>query len=226
MIKVEYIDNMGTDLTVVNAARVSFNKEKDIFDQSDEKLINYLAKHGHWTPFGHPQISVRVTAPFFVARQAFKHKVGLIENEISRRYVDSDPEYFMPEYFRYRAENKKQGSKNEPMESNYLLLDELKKLYTECDRVYKWMLQRGACPEQARMALPIGTMTSWMWTGSLAAFARVYKLRSSEDAQIEIQALADQLHDIISPLYPCSWSALTNEKYNLQPDPILTNTVK
>lgn len=207
---VTYIDHMGSDLTVVNAARVSFGKHKDILEESDEKLIKYLAKHNHWTPFGHPQLTLRIKAPMFVARQLFKHKVGLTENEVSRRYVSDAPEYYWPEKFRRAAPNKKQGSSQEPFSSDLLYsakfaLDDLVYLY------YKRLISEGLCPEQARMFLPQATYTEWYWTGSLAAFARVVHLRSSQEAQEETRMIAKMIEDELKRLFPVSSQALFGE---------------
>lgn len=210
-ITVQYLDHLGGDLTVVNAARVSFDKHQDVLnEEKDSKLINYLAKHKHFTPFCHPQVTVRVTAPIFVARQAFKHKIGLIENEISRRYVDFEPSLFLPDDWRGKADNKKQGSSGtiSAQEGAQALVTAS---YTLALNTYEALLELGVCPEQARMVLPQGMNTSWYWTGSLAAFARVYNLRHSPDAQQEIQMLAKQIDNVIAPLFPLSWPALTEQ---------------
>lgn len=204
----DYIDHMGSDLTVANAARVSFNKHKDEFDESDEKLINYLASHKHWTPFSHPQIEVRMKAPIFVARQLFKHKVGLTENEISRRYVDDTPEFFTPEVWRGRpTDGAKQGSDGEAGYDGIRYLQ----LLASSLQCYYSMLDAGVAPEQARMVLPQSMYTEWYWTGSLAAFSRVYSLRSDPHAQKETQEVAAMLDTIIRPLFPVSWKALVDE---------------
>lgn len=211
-LKAEYLDHMGDDLMVVNAARVSFNKSKDIFDQSDEKLISFLAKHGHWTPFSHPQISLRMIAPISIRTQCFKHKVGFSENEISRRYVDDQPEFFSP-LWRKRSESAKQGSSDQFPDPEQL---QFKSLYYQiCSQslfIYDRMIKEGVCPEQARFVLPQGMVTQWHWTGSLAAFARFCKQRSDEHAQKEIQELARQVSAIIKPLFPISWKALTKKE--------------
>lgn len=209
--KAELIDVMGDDLRVVNAARVSFNKEHDEFLGKDEKLISYLAKHGHFTPFTHPQITVRETVPIFVARQRFKHMVGFTYNEVSRRYVDDEPDLFHPEEWRVRPEGSiKQGSGEalNPSDQEYYhqYYDRLKEMSLEC---YRQMIADGIAPEQARMVLPQSMYTSYYVTGSLAAFARAYTQRIDNHAQIEIQQLAKQWDEIISPLFPYSWKALT-----------------
>lgn len=200
---------MGTDLTVVNAARVSMNKHKDIFDESDEKLINYLATHNHFTPFTHPIITLRETVPIFVARQRFKHMIGFTYNETSRRYVKDDVSFFMPESFREAPQgNIKQGSgKDLPNQENLKMA--YLKATEEALNLYEDFLALGVAPEQARMVLPQSMMTSYYVTGSLAAFARAYKLRSDEHSQKEIQDLAKLWNEIISPLFPISWKALT-----------------
>jgi thymidylate synthase (FAD) len=214
---------MGSDLTVVNAARVSFDKESQayktpernqtdrvvLFDR-DVKLINYLAKHNHWTPFSHPQITLRETVPIFVARQRFKHTVGFTYNEVSRRYVDDKPEFFKPTAWRRRAENKKQGSSTDTV--NLIDFDcrltRPERLEEQALETYNELLRLGVAPEQARMVLPQSMYTSYYVTGSLAAFARAYSLRSDPHSQLEIQELAKQWYTIIEPLFPFSWAAL------------------
>lgn len=209
--KVELVDKMGSDLTVVNAARVSFNKHKDFLEKDDLGLIRYLAKHKHWTPFGHPQVMLRMAAPVFIRTQCFKHKQGFVENEVSRRYVDSSTEFFYPDAWRGRPTNgAKQGSSD-------IVSAELQKdteyEYSQCIDMlkdfYEGMIRLGIAPEQARMVLPQSMMTEWYWTGSLAAYARFYGLRSDPHAQKEIQDLAEMVGNIIEPLFPYSWEALT-----------------
>jgi len=207
--QVEYVDHMGDDLAVVNAARVSFSKESNEFSDKDAGLISYLARHNHWTPFGHCIIKLRETIPIFVARQRFKHTVGFVYNEESRRYVDDEPSFFMPEVWRKRAENKKQGSLDEPVDNQVETQRSVFQVMVECNELYLELLGRGVAPEQARMVLPQSMYTSYIVTGSLAAFARAYKLRSDPHAQKEIQGLADQWNTIIEPLFPVSWKALT-----------------
>lgn len=208
-LKVTLVDRMGSDLTVVNAARVSFLKKSDTFEERDEKLIKYLASHNHWTPFSHPHLMLHMKAPIFVARQLFKHKVGLTENEISRRYVDSPPEFFLPTEWRGKPLNKKQGSSdiiisNEVTESVSAVLGHGTKLYHD-------LIDSGVAPEQARMVLPQNMITEWYWTGSLAAFARVVHLRNSPDAQKESQIIAGQIKDIMVKEFPVSTRYLTGE---------------
>jgi len=220
--EVEYISHMGDDCLVVNAARVSFKKKVNEFNiDKDEKLIKYLAEHKHWTPFGHPQICLHMKAPVPIRTQCFKHKVGFCENEVSRRYVDDEPEFFKPDYWRKRAENKKQGSSDEQVVSliddyllewtgvsNGLIDDYLEEHYRHCDKMYRAMINNGVSPEQARLVLPQSMMTEWYWTGSLAAFARFCNLRLDSHAQKEIQDLAKIVSDIIEPLFPISWKYL------------------
>ena len=220
----ELIDSSGTDLTVVNSARVSFDKEsdwnKDIpatgikeLKESDVKLINYLAIHNHFTPFTHPTITLRENVPLFVARQRFKHMVGFSYNEVSRRYVDSPPEFYEPKEWRRRASNAKQGSSEETVNINRgAFINEYKKAIKNCEWTYNHLLRLGVCPEQARMVLPQSMYTSYYVTGSLYAFARAYNLRSVPHAQKEIQYLASLWDKIINVLYPTSWAALTNKE--------------
>jgi len=216
-ITAEYIDHLGSDLTVVNSARVSFSKESDWEDtgvalklsQKDEKLIDYLAKHAHTTPFTHPQITLRETVPIFVARQRFKHMVGFTYNEVSRRYVDDTPEFFFPEVWRSRPEGSlKQGSGG-PVQHMKAVQDRYRWAMDKAEEAYKEFLALGVAPEQARMVLPQSMLTSYYVTGSLAAFARAYNQRIDSHAQVEIQELAKQWDAVISPLYPVSWAALT-----------------
>lgn len=222
-IKVELIDAMGDDLSTVNSARVSFDKEsdweipEDCHDSSfaqlqerDVKLINYLAKHNHSTPFRHNQIQLRCHAPIFLARQLGKHQVGLSWNEVSRRYVDDGFEFYMPDKWRGKPEGSiKQGS-TEDCDLNRELIDTWYNsgIVKNSLRIYNDMLAQGVAPEMARMVLPQSMMTSWWWSGNLLAFAHVYKERISPNAQLEAQWFAEQLDDIIRPLFPVSWSAL------------------
>ncbi len=224
-IKAEYVDHMGSDLTVVNAARVSFNKESSELDPKDTKLIGYLADHNHWTPFSHCMITLRETVPIFVARQRFKHMVGFTYNEVSRRYVDAEPEFYVPDVWRSRPEGSvKQGSgagvvttiNNYANEEGYFQYQEkIEDAYNDhvtcCQQLYHDMLAAGVAPEQARMVLPQSMMTSYYVTGSLAAFARAYKLRSDDHSQLEIQDLANQWDQIIRPLFPNAWSKLVEQ---------------
>ena len=211
--KVDYVDHMGSDINVVNAARVSFAKEAKEFDlEKDSKLINYLAKHNHWSPLAHTSISIRVKAPIFMARQFVKHQIGLVWNEESRRYIDDTPEFYKPQVWRSRPENAKQGSGSSTVrpeiKSHGWLTDPLTLATKEGLRCYVSLLDQGVAPEQARMVLPQNTMTNWIWTGSLVSFARVCKLRLDSHAQKEAQELAQKINDVVAPLYPVSWTAL------------------
>lgn len=212
--KVELIDKMGTDLTVVNAARVSFHKTSS-YDENhdgtwslsdkDQNLIRYLAEHNHWSPFSHPQVMLRVKAPIFVARQLQKHQVGLSWNEVSRRYVDSEPEFYTPDGWRKRAENVKQGSSGEEVYHDSSVYNVAVRTAVNA---YDRLLDDGVCPEQARMVLPQSMLTEWYWTGSLYAFSRVCKLRLDSHTQQETQQIARQISGIMQKLFPISWSVL------------------
>jgi len=228
-IKVEYVDHMGSDLSVVNAARVSFDKksewkivdvahggETEQLKTADKSLINYLAAHNHWSPFAHTSISVRISAPIFVARQLVKHQVGGVWNEVSRRYIDSEPEFYIPTVFRGRSKDAKQGSDGEikniwwiPEDSFYDVATGVEEITYACLRRYLRMIEEGVCPEQARMVLPQNTMTEWIWTGSLAFFHRVWRERTNPHAQKECRDVAELISLIIEPLFPYSWEALT-----------------
>ena len=205
---VDLIDSMGTDLTVVNAARVSFDKHHKIFTDGDEKLIKYLAEHGHWTPFGHPQLQFRISAPVFVARQLVKHQVGLVWNEVSRRYVDSQPTFYLAENWRRKAENKKQGSSDDEVILNTRIKDDIIYIQEKAAQLYTELLSKGVAPEQARMLLPQSMYTEWYWTGSLFAFARICKLRISDDAQKETKEIAEKISKLIKEIFPISWKHL------------------
>lgn len=212
--RVEYLDHCGSDLSIVNAARVSFDKSHAEFDELDDtRLISYLSREGHWTPFAHPQITLRITAPLFVARQLVKHQIGLVWSEVSRRYVDSEPEFYMPGKWRERAENVKQGS-GEVLE----LWDQTRawEVYRHAVRAaisaYQYLLEMGICPEQSRMVLPLSTYTTWIWTGSLAAFARVCKLRMDSHAQAETREIAGEIAEIMASIFPVAWPALMAAK--------------
>lgn len=202
--KVTYLDHMGKDLSVVNAARVSFGKKSYRLADGDERLINYLAKHKHISPFGHCFASFHIKAPIFVARQLVKHKF-LRWNEISRRYVSDEPEFYNPPIWRGKSADKKQGSEGEVNpEYNPQYLDHTIK------HAYQLALEAGIAPEQARMLLPQSTMTEWYWSGSLDAFADMCRLRCKEDTQYETRVIAEELSGIMLGLFPISWKALTN----------------
>lgn len=209
----EYIEHMGSDLSVVNSARVSFDKESSYNSEGelsgkDVKLINYLASHNHWTPFSHPQITIREEVPIFVARQRFKHMIGFTYNEVSRRYVNDEPSFYKPVWRNKPEHSIKQGSSG-PHSDQIDFNREYSYVLDDCLGLYKSLLKRGVAPEQARMVLPQSMMTSYYVTGSLAAWARMYKQRIHETSQVEIQMLANLVGNIIQPLYPISWNALT-----------------
>lgn len=229
--KVDLIDHMGSDLTVVNAARVSFAKESEFvgepavldhdgdvmvasterLSEADAKLINYLAKHNHWTPFGHCFLQFRIKAPIFVARQLVKHQIGLVWNEVSRRYVDDEPEFWFPEVWRGRPEGSiKQGSSGtvDKLWSGAKLDVVTQNIVSETSRIYGELLKSGVAPEQARMILPQNMMTEWYWSGSLAAFARVCKLRLDPHAQAETREIAAAIYPHAEAHFPVSWKAL------------------
>ena len=221
MIKATLIDSMGSDLSVVNAARVSFGKKSEwdvsydndqftgenILSDRDTKLIRYLAKHEHISPFGHAFASFHVKAPIFVARQLVKHKF-LRWNEISRRYVDDEPEFYVPDVWRGRSADKKQGSEG-TWTPDYSMLDDAMGRVKD---LYDQMIYDGCAPEQARMVLPQSTMTEWYWSGSLDAFASMCKLRLKEDTQYESRLVAQQISAKMAELYPVSWEALVGGK--------------
>jgi len=213
MIEVTYVNHMGDDLSVVNAARVSFGKKSDymprvhngeakVLQHKDDRLIKYLAKHKHKSPFNHTFTTFHVKAPVFVARQLVKHEY-MPWNEISRRYVDSEPEFYQPEEWRGRSADKKQGSDgtvksnaNVPYFNDTML------------GVYTQLLDEGVAPEQARMVLPQSMMTEWYWSGTLYAFAKMCGLRLKEDTQAETRIVAEKIEDVMAKLYPVSWEAL------------------
>jgi thymidylate synthase (FAD) len=228
---VELIDSMGSDLSIVNAARVSFAKEsvwevelKDSLtdaylngpkvkvpvkslSEQDQKLIKYLATHNHWSPFAHAFLSFRIKAPIFVARQLVKHQVGLSWNEVSRRYVDDEPEFWFPEVWRGKPVNAKQGSSGVVDDTSFSPV--INCIGNTLD-MYNEMLTAGVAPEQARMVLPQNTMTEWIWSGSLAAFARVCKQRLDPHAQQETREVAEKIAALVPHEMEHSWKALTN----------------
>ena len=241
---VELVDHMGSDLTVCNSARVSFAKEteweidkdaenrlkksgsnyreSDIMKLSDkdEHLIKYLANHDHWTPFAHPQITLRIKAPVSIRTQFFKHKQGFVENETSRRYVDEAPDFYHPKWRKRPSKGMKQGSDGllecsgggdtsggfatHPLYRNY------KSLMKNAESLYEELISANVAPEQARFALPQSMYTEWYWTGSLAAYGRFYKQRIDDHAQWEIQQYADVIGKLIRPLFPVSWKYLVS----------------
>ena len=229
---VELVDHMGSDLTVCNAARVSFNKETEwsydeeaiskinkpiapwvreefkVLSGKDMFLIDYLAEHNHWTPFAHPQITLRIKAPVSIRTQFFKHKQGFVENEISRRYVSFEPEFYYPKWRGKPTGNAKQGSE-EFLKETKNLNSAYEKLLDLARYQYAFLLQEGVAPEQARFVLPQSMYTEWYWTGSLAAYARFYKQRINTQAQWEIRKYAKMIGELVQPLFPISWKALT-----------------
>lgn len=221
--KVELVDFMGSDLSVVNAARVSFDKQSEwechVLDtyeggpvqtvqklsEADKKLINYLAKHNHWTPFGHAQVSMRVKAPIFVARQLVKHQVGLVWNEVSRRYVSDTPQVYYPSAFREApTDGAKQGSSSTT--TMQFTLD-YERQCADAVELYEKMLAVGIAPEEARMVLPLSSYTEWVWSGSLAAWLRIIKLRVDPHAQSQTRQYGIAFAEVIKELFPISYEA-------------------
>lgn len=260
--KVDYVDHMGTDLSVVNAAKVSFDKASEWLkvdcghsdcgpecaghtnrlSPRDQKLITFLARGmetkdwnslcvrladthhlsgiedllpgirampTHWSPFAHTAISLRIKAPIFVARQLQKHVVGFNWNEVSRRYVDSAPEFYEPEGWRKRADSVKQGSSTDLVEINSWITQWVTDYHWKALEAYEGLLREGVCPEQARMVLPQSMMTEWIWTGNVYGFSRVCRQRLDPHAQVETGIIARLISDKIRPLFPVSWEALT-----------------
>ena len=196
--QVTLIDKMGDDLTVVNAARVSYSKVSKTFSTKDERLIKYLADHEHWSPFAHAFLQFRIKAPVFVARQLVKHQVGLVWNEVSRRYVDDEPEFYVPTSWRGRPKNSKQGSDGEVQTDE----EYYNRYLNGCQVYYSLLLNQGVAPEQARMVLPQSTMTEWIWSGSVYAFARVCNLRCKPDTQKETQDVANEIDKLTDEAFP------------------------
>ena len=209
MIEVELIDRMGNDTSIVNAARVSFGKRVKEMSEGDTKLIRYLAKHNHWSPFGHASLQFRIKAPVFVARQLVKHQIGLTWNEISRRYVDTEPEFYEVDKWRGKPVDKKQGSSGEFDQQRLCDMAQSRVEDTALD-AYQQLIQWGVAPEQARMILPQSMITEWYWSGTLYAFARICNLRCAEDAQYETRIVANLINDECEKLFPISWIELRN----------------
>ena len=205
---VQMLECMGSDLTVVNSARVSFGKESYEMCEKDEKLIKYLAKHHHTSPFFHPQVQFRLRMPIWVAREWFRHTVGFARNEISRRYVDDAPAYYLPTSLRARDANLKQGSKEEPTVHNEEAVAIIKEVTGLCDDAYKKLLSLDVAPELARIILPQSMYTEFIETGSLSAYARLCGLRTAPNAQKEIQLYAEAISVELQKLFPVSWAAL------------------
>lgn len=221
--KSEYVNHMGDDLSIVNAARVSFDKVSDWeyddyvnwsdphISDKDARLIKYLARHNHWTPFAHTSITLRMSAPVPIRTQCFKHKQGFVENEESRRYISSRPDIYVPDEFRSAPDGSvKQGSGDRHRHSD-IVRREYVRVSGICIEYYEQWVKDGVCPEQARFILPQGCIVNWIWTGNLASFARFYNERTYDNAQKETKYLAEAVSEIIKPLYPVSWSALTEE---------------
>lgn len=232
---VQLVSSMGSDLTVCNAARVSFNKETEwaididaverleesgsvyreedlqVLKEKDQKLIKYLAKHGHWTPFAHPQITLRIKAPIPIRTQFFKHKQGFVENEISRRYVSFEPEFYHPQWRGKPTDGAKQGSDDFIEVSPELQLT-FDNMIFGCTRIYNDLIDAGVAPEQARFILPQGMFTEWFWTGSLAAYMRFINQRLDDHAQWEIRQYAWTIHGIVRRLFPWSTKYLASDQ--------------
>ena len=216
-LKVTYKDHFGSDNSVVDAARVSFSKEASGYTpEQNNKLIKYLAKHQHKSPFFHTAITLHLKMPIFVARQIMKHTTGIEYNEVSRRYVDSEPEFYVPDVWRKKADNVKQGSSDTKVEflrmqgfGEQSVNDGAFKHQMHSLDLYRDMIKAGVAPEQARMVLPQSMYTEVIATGNLYAWANMYIQRSDSHAQKETQDLAKQIGEIIQPLYPVSWEALT-----------------
>lgn len=208
--QVDYIDHMGSDLTVVNAARVSFDKHHDEFDtEKDTKLIGYLAKHGHWTPFAHCQAQFRIEAPIFVANQLKRHQIGYALNEVSRRYVDDEPTFEHLVWRKRPDASIKQGSGEEFHRSDQAVLNyHAEQVEQHALRAYKNLLDEGVAPEQARSVLPQSMHTSWYWTGSLYAWANMCNQRLDSHAQGETRVVAAMVFTEMAKLFPISWEAL------------------
>ena len=209
---VELIGVFGDDLTVVNAARVSFAKESNLMTEADKKLIKYLATHGHISPFFHPQVRLRVKMPIYVAREWFRHTIGFARNEVSRRYVDSEPEIFLPSELRARDERVKQGSKAESIADNDSVVELIKSFQTASLETYNTLLEKGVAPEVARGVLPQNMYTEFVETGSLYAYARLCRLRLDPHAQKEIRDYAAAVSDLLAPLFPASWPWLVGSE--------------
>ncbi len=211
-IVVELVNTAGGDLSVVNSARVSFNKIVESMGEGDEKLIRYLADHKHMTPFRHNFIQLRCKAPIFLARQLGKHQAGLSWNEVSRRYVKDAPEFYFPEEWRAAPDGSiKQGSGGVHAE-NIAIKKDYARMVEDLLDMYDTLIDSKVAPEMARMVLPQSMMTEWIWSGNLLAFAHVYKERIADGAQEEAKVFAQQLDDIIRPQFPIAWTALVGER--------------
>jgi|UniRef100_A0A6C0BFK9 thymidylate synthase (FAD) len=207
---VECLETFGNDLTVVNAARVSFDKESLEFTEADKKLVNYLAKHDHVSPFFHPQIRFRIKMPIFVAREWYRHTIGLARNEVSRRYVDTPPECWVPfpNEIRERDPRLKQGSKSTPVDDSDRVHSILSNQTNAALKTYHDLLDNHVAPELARTILPQSMYTEFIETGSLAAYARLCRLRLNPAAQKEIRDYAEAISVCLAAKFPVSWEAL------------------
>lgn len=210
--QVEYVQHMGSDIDVVNAARVSFSKKVDSLSKNDEKLIKYLAEHNHWTPFSHCQVQLKIEMPIFIARQWFKSTVGFSRNEKSRRYVGDSPTFYYPEQWRQKpGKNIKQGSgENVSPALNEKINYKYDSIVEKCEELYNELILIGVAPEQARMILPQSMKTEFIETGSLQAYSRICNLRKDFHAQKEIQWFANEIDKIMIKLFPVSWKVLSN----------------
>ena len=207
--KVELIDSMGNDLTVVNAARVSYGNHTDTLREQDKRLIAYLARNGHWSPFAHPQASFRISANIAVARQLYRHQVGLAVNEVSRRYVTDAPEFDLPDVWRAApGEGKSKQGSGEPITCQGAIHAAVNDAVCAAMRLYNHLIYDGVAPEQARLVLPMALVTEWIWTGSLYAFARVCRDRLGPNAQAETRAVAEAIADAMSAAFPVGWAAI------------------
>lgn len=199
--KVDLLNYFGDDLMVVNAARVSYGKKKEEFDQKDERLIKFLIEHGHTSPFRHPQIQFRIQCPIFVERQLFKHQVGLTANSISGRYVDFSDEYWIPSQLRYQSKDSKQGSgDNLEEEANKDIIAKIQNVVGQCKKLYAEMESKGVAKEQCRVVLPLCLETQFIWTGSLAAYLHFWKLRLKKDTQKETRDVANMMLESIKSI--------------------------
>ena len=210
---VELLETFGDDLTVVNAARVSLGKHVDTFTERDAKLIKYLADHDHTSPFFHPQARFRLRMPIWMAREWFRHTIGFARNEVSRRYVDDLPTFHVPEAIRSRAANKKQGSQDDIHPQDETVRELIREDCMKAVNTYTLLLGQGVCPEQARMVLPQNMMTEFIETGSVAAYARLVKLRTSPDAQQEIREVAESVSKSLDQAFPVSWKVLSAHEH-------------
>lgn len=209
---VQLLDTFGDDLTVVNAARVSYNKETTELTEKDAKLIKYLAEHNHVTPFFHPQVRMRLKMPIFVAREWYRHQIGFARNEVSRRYVDYEPEMYLPTLVRARDAKLKQGSKADAVSQNPLAVAMIQDINDRAMETYNELLTMGTAPEVARTVLPQGMYTEFIETGSLAAYARLCGLRLDPAAQLEIRLYADAVRSLLMEKFPVSWRALMRDE--------------